>query len=158
MVQVRVELAAPTRTERSTRRMTHETVKIGIIGAGLWGTNHALALTTYPRSTVLLICDRDEGRARTLAERFGCAWTTSLDQLASSDVDAVTIATPDHLHAEPTLAMLRANKHVLVEKPLATSVSEARAMSEAAEASGLKLMVDCHARWHPLFMGAKGYV
>ena len=90
--------------------MTHETVKIGIIGAGLWGTNHALALTTHPRSTVLLICDRDEGRARTLAERFGCAWTTSLDQLASSDVDAVTIATPDHLHAEPTLAMLRAGK------------------------------------------------
>ena len=96
--------------------------------------------------------------ARTLAERFGCAWTTSLDQLASSDVDAVTIATPDHLHAEPTLAMLRAGKHVLVEKPLATSVSEALAMTEAAEASGLKLMVDFHARWHPLFMSAKGYV
>jgi predicted dehydrogenase len=55
-------------------------------------------------------------------------------QLASSDVDAVTIATPDHLHAEPTLAMLRAGKHVLVEKPLATSVSEALAMTEAAEA------------------------
>ena len=75
-----------------------------------------------PRN-VAIICDRDEGRARTLADRFGCAWTTSLDQLASSDVDAVTIATPDHLHAEPTLAMLRAGKHVLVEKPLATSVS-----------------------------------
>ena len=138
--------------------MTHEPVKIGIIGAGLWGTNHALALTTHPRSTVLLICDRDEGRARTLAERFGCAWTTSLDELASSDVDAVTIATPDHLHAAPTLAMLRAGKHVLVEKPLATSVSEALAMTEAAEASGLKLMVDFHARWHPLFMSAKAYV
>jgi predicted dehydrogenase len=54
--------------------------------------------------------------------------------------------------------MLRAGKHVLVEKPLATSVSEALAMTEAAEASGLKLMVDFHARWHPLFMSAKGYV
>ena len=138
--------------------MYPEPVKIGIIGAGLWGTNHALALTTYPRCTVALICDRDEGRARTLAERFGCGWTTSLDRLASSDVDAVTIATPDHLHAEPTLAMLRAGKHFLVEKPLATSVSEALAMIEAAEASGLKLMVDFHARWHPLFMSAKGYV
>jgi predicted dehydrogenase len=138
--------------------MPHETVKIGIIGAGLWGTNHALALATHPRCTVRLICDREEGRARSLAERFGCAWTTSLDQIASSDVDAVTIATPDHLHAAPTLAMLRAGKHVLVEKPLATSVGEALAMTEAAEASGLKLMVDFHARWHPLFMSAKGYV
>ena len=106
----------------------------------------------------LVICDRDEGRARTLADRFGCAWTTSLDEVASSDVDAVTIATPDHLHADPALTMLRAGKHVLVEKPLATSVAEALAMMEAAEAAGFKLMVDFHARWHPLFMSAKGYV
>jgi predicted dehydrogenase len=138
--------------------MTDRTVTIGIIGAGLWGTNHALALTTHPRGKVAIICDRDQGRARALAERHECAWTTSLDELAASSVEAVTIATPDHLHAEPTLAMLRAGKHVLVEKPLATSVKEGLAMVSAAERAGLKLMVDFHARWHPLFMGAKGYV
>jgi predicted dehydrogenase len=53
--------------------------------------------------------------------------------------------------------MLAAGKHVLVEKPLATTVTEARKMVEAAEAAGVKLMVDFHARWHPLFMGAKDY-
>ena len=58
------------------------TVGTAIIGAGLWGTNHALALTTHPARRGPLVCDRDEGRARTLAERFGCAWTTSLDELA----------------------------------------------------------------------------
>jgi predicted dehydrogenase len=132
--------------------------RIGIVGAGIWGTNHALALTTHPRCSVAMICDRDEERARKAGERFKCGWTTSLDELASSDIDAVTIATPDHLHREPAVAMLRAGKHVLVEKPLATTVADGRAMVEAAAGAGVHLMVDFHARWHPLFMGAKGYM
>jgi len=135
-----------------------KTVRTGIIGAGIWGTNHALALTTHPGATVAIVCDRDESRARSLGERFGCEWTTSLDVVANSDVEAVTIATPDHLHREPALTMLRAGKHVLVEKPLATTVADGRVMVDAAERAGLKLMVDFHARWHPLFMNAKGYV
>lgn len=133
-------------------------VKTGIVGAGIWGSNHALALAGHPTCEIAMICDRDEQRARKLAERYGCGWTTSLDTLAASDVEAVTIATPDHLHKEPTLRMLAAGKHVLVEKPLATDVAEGRAMVEAAERAGVKFMVDFHARWHPLFMGAKGYV
>ena len=138
--------------------MADTTVRVGIIGAGIWGTNHALALTTHPRCSVAVICDRDQARARSAAERFGCAWTTSLDDVAASDVEAVTIATPDHLHREPVIAMLSAGKHVLVEKPLATTVSDGLAMVAAAEQAGRHLMVDFHARWHPLFMGAKGYV
>ena len=137
--------------------MAERTIKIGIVGAGIWGRNHALALATHPRANLIIICDRDEGRARALADTNGCAWTTSLDELAASDVAAVTIATPDHLHREPALVMLRAGKHVLVEKPLATSVADAFAMVEAAEQAGVTFMVDFHARWHPLFMGAKSY-
>ncbi|MBK5297967.1 MAG: Gfo/Idh/MocA family oxidoreductase [Vicinamibacteria bacterium] len=138
--------------------MADKTIRVGIIGAGIWGTNHALALTTHPRCTVAVICDRDQDRARRAGERFGCAWTTSLDEMAASDVEAVTIATPDHLHREPVVAMLRAGKHVMVEKPLATTVADGLAMVAAAEQAGCHLMVDFHARWHPLFMGAKGYV
>jgi predicted dehydrogenase len=138
--------------------MNERSVKLGIVGAGIWGSNHALALTTHPRGNVVIICDHDAGRARTLAEKYGCDWTTSLDELAASDVEAVTIATPDHLHRDPTLVMLRAGKHVMVEKPLATSVADALAMVEAAEQAGALFMVDFHARWHPLFMGAKDYL
>jgi predicted dehydrogenase len=138
--------------------MTATNVKLGIVGAGIWGSNHALALTTHPRGHVAMICDRDARRARRMAEQYDCAWTASLDELAASDVEAVTIATPDFLHVDPTLAMLRAGKHVMVEKPLATSVAEARAMVAAAEQAGVTFMVDFHARWHPLFMGAKAYV
>jgi predicted dehydrogenase len=138
--------------------MTHAPVRTAIIGAGTWGTNHALALTTHPRCTVALICDRDEARARAAGERFGCAWTTTPDEVAASDVEAVTVATPDHLHREPVVHMLLAGKHVLVEKPLATTVSDGLAMVAAAAESGRHLMVDFHARWNPLFMGAKSYV
>jgi predicted dehydrogenase len=138
--------------------MSDRPVRVAIVGAGIWGTNHALALSTHARAQVALVCDRDEARARRAAERFGCAWTTSLDEVAASDVRAVTIATPDHLHRDPALAMLAAGKHVLVEKPLATTVADARAMVDAAERAGVHLMVDFHARWHPLFMGAKAYV
>jgi predicted dehydrogenase len=138
--------------------MTDSSVTLGIIGAGIWGTNHALALTTCPRARVEVICDRDEARAKALGERFGCAWTTRFEELAASSIDAVTIATPDHLHRDPAVAMLRAGKHVMVEKPLATTVTDGLAMVGAAEDAGCMLMVDFHARWHPLFMGAKGYV
>jgi predicted dehydrogenase len=136
----------------------NDTVSVGIVGAGIWGNNHALALTTHPRARVALICDRDEARARRAGERFGCAWTTSLDDMAASEVQAVTIATPDHLHRDPAVAMLSAGRHVLVEKPLATTVADGVAMVEAAERAGVRLMVDFHARWHPLYMGAKAYV
>jgi predicted dehydrogenase len=135
-----------------------DSVRVGIIGAGLWGTNHALALKDHPGCALTVICDRDASRARALAERFGCEWTTSVEAVAASDVEAVTVATPDHLHAEPVLAMLAAGKHVLVEKPIATTVAEAAAMVEAADRAGRTLMVDFHARWHPLYMGAKAYV
>lgn len=137
--------------------MSSGNVRIGIVGAGIWGTNHALALSTHPPAELALVCDTDGERARRLAEKHSCRWTTSLDELAGSDVDAVTVATPDHLHEAPVLAMLAAGKHVLVEKPLATNVASARKMVEAAEAAGVRFMVDFHARWHPLFMGAKGY-
>jgi predicted dehydrogenase len=133
-------------------------VSIGIVGAGIWGRNHALALGDHPRGSVDLVCDRDERRARALAEKLGCRWVTSLAEVAASTVDAVTIATPDHLHREPALAALEAGKHVMVEKPLATTVADGRAMVTAAEKAGVHLMVDFHARWHPLFMGAKAYV
>ena len=135
-----------------------EKVRIGIIGAGIWGRNHALALAAHPRGQIELICDRDETRARALAEKFATRWTTKLDDVALSDVEAVTIATPDHLHCEPTIAMLEAGKHVMVEKPLATTVADGVAMVRAAEKAGVKFMVDFHARWHPLYMGAKAYV
>jgi predicted dehydrogenase len=80
---------------------------------------------------------------------------TDVAEVAMSEVEAVGIATPDHAHKDPCLAMIEAGKHVLVEKPFTTDVAEARAIIAAAERAGVKLMVDFQLRWHPQYMGAK---
>ena len=69
-------------------------VKTGIVGAGIWGTNFALALRDYARADLIVICDLNEARAKLAAQKFGCAWTTDIESLASGDVGAATIATP----------------------------------------------------------------
>lgn len=130
-------------------------VKMAVIGAGIWGENHAVALATYPLVELLYICDLNPDRARHLANKIGCQWTTDIEEVARSEVEAVGIATPDHAHTEPCLAMIEAKKHVLVEKPFTTDVDEARAIIAAAERAGVKLMVDFQLRWHPQYMGAK---
>lgn len=133
-----------------------EQVKMAVIGAGIWGENHAMALSTYPIVDLVCICDLDEGRARALAEKSGCDWTTNIDEVANSDVVAASIATPDYAHKAPALRLIEAGKHVLIEKPLTTDVAEAREIIDAANARGVKLMVDFQLRWHPHYMGAKG--
>ncbi len=133
-------------------------VKMAVIGAGIWGENHAMAFATYPVVELGWICDLDAGRARRLAEKVGCRWTTEIGELAASDVEAVSIATPDHTHQAPCLAMIAAGKHVMVEKPFTTDVAEAEAIIAAAGRAGVKLMVDFQLRWHPQYMGAKAVV
>ena len=133
-------------------------VKMAVIGAGIWGENHAMAFSTYPIVELAWICDLNAERARRLADKVGCRWTTEIGELAASDVEAVSIATPDHLHQAPCLAMIEAGKHVMVEKPFTTDIAEARAIIAAAGRAGVKLMVDFQLRWHPQYMGAKAVV
>src|SRR5215211_1885022 len=133
-------------------------IRVGVVGLGVWGQNHALAYSDYYRCDLAVVCDLDEDRARVLGERHDCEWTTSVEELASSDVEAVSIATPDFAHFKPVDTLLRGGKHVLVEKPLATTVADGKAMVSTVAAAGTKFMVDFHARWHLLFMGTKAYV
>ena len=132
-----------------------ERVKMAVVGAGIWGENHAMAFATYPIVDLVCICDLDGAKAKALAEKAGCDWTTDIEEVANSDIVAVGIATPDYAHKAPALRLIEAGKHVLIEKPLATKVAEAREIVAAAEAKGVKLMVDFQLRWHPHYMGAK---
>ena len=133
-------------------------VKMAVIGAGIWGENHAMAFSTYPIVELAWICDLNPERARRLADKVGCRWTTEIADLAASDIEAASIATPDHAHLAPCLAMIEAGKHVMVEKPFTTDVGEARAILAAAKRAEVKLMVDFQLRWHPQYMGAKAVV
>ena len=138
--------------------MAKDKVKLAVVGAGIWGENHAMAFAHYPLVDLACICDLDAGRAKALAAKVGCDWTTDIDALANSDIDGASIATPDHAHKQPALRLIEAGKHVLIEKPFTTDIGEAREIIAAAEAKGTKLMVDFQLRWHPHYMGAKHYV
>lgn len=129
--------------------------KVAVVGLGIWGTNHALAYADYDRCELVLVCDADRERARATGEKLGVSWTDDVAEVAASDADGVSIATPDHLHAAVTMRMLEAGKNVFLEKPLATSLEEAQRLAATAAASGRIAIVDFQNRWNPAFMGIK---
>ncbi len=126
-----------------------EKLKVGVVGLGLWGQNHPLVYDDYSRAELAVVCDLDADRARTIAEKFRCDWTTDVAELASSDISAFSVATPDHTHFAPASTLLKAGKHVLIEKPLTTDLDEAKALADLAEAGSGSAMVDFHLRWNP---------
>lgn len=130
-------------------------VRVGVVGLGMWGRNHPLVYGDYDRCNLVVVCDLDEDRAKAAAEIYRCDWTTDVAELASGDLDAVSVATPDFAHYAPVSALIAGGKHVLVEKPLTTSLDEAMALTQAANNAGIINMVDFHLRWNPQWMAVK---
>ncbi len=117
-------------------------LRAGIIGAGYIATWHADAIKQTAGVELAAVCDVSEGSARDLAEPRGAEVFTDVDvMLASGKVDAVHILTPPQLHADLAEKALRAGVAVLVEKPVAVSANEMRAMAKASEESGTLLAV-----------------
>jgi predicted dehydrogenase len=119
-------------------------LRVAVIGAGYWGPNLARNFSTSQDWSLAAICDLDQDRAQSLADRVGRVDThTDLEEmLARDDIDAVAVATPARTHHPVVLAALRAGKHVLVEKPLADSRDRALEMVREAASRGLILMAD----------------
>jgi predicted dehydrogenase len=117
---------------------------LAVVGAGYWGPNLIRSSAASGRFEPRWVCDADPVRAERAAARSGSAQpTTDLDVvLADPAVDAVAVATPAWTHSTVAEAALSAGKHVLVEKPLATSSAEGRHLVELAEATGRVLMCD----------------
>ena len=120
------------------------TLNAAVVGAGYWGPNLARNLRSHPDWRLDAVCDLDHERAsRVAGSQTGVDVETSFERLLERPgLDAVLIATPPHTHARLALAALAAGKHVLVEKPIASSVADGEAMVAAADAAGLVLMVD----------------
>jgi predicted dehydrogenase len=135
--------------------MAGERAKAAVIGVGLIGEQHAESYLENPRAELVMVADVNEDRARATGERLGCAWTTSLADVANSDAQIVSVATPDFAHYEPVMAMLDAGKHVVVEKPLATITREAQEMVDLAKSKGLKLTINLGNRWNPTYQSIR---
>lgn len=118
-------------------------IRLAVIGAGIMGSDHArIFAEELPGSTLQVICDASEQRARSLAERVGAVHVLTDPEaaIARHDVDAVVIASPDFTHAPLSLASLRAGKPSLCEKPLSQSSKECLQVMENEIAVNLRLV------------------
>jgi len=128
-------------------------LKIGIIGCGTVSRKMALPAFREIRSVkVVAGADCDLNTARNLAREFNIPniYTDYRQLLKRSDIEAVYIATPNRLHAQMTIEAARAGKHILVEKPMCTSMKEAYRMIEEAKKNKVILMVEQYHRYTPV--------
>jgi predicted dehydrogenase len=124
--------------------------KMGVIGCGYWGPKLARNLYELPGVELAWICDLRPDRLDHVAGLYpGVRPTQDCREVLSSDVDALVIATPVSTHHRLTLQALRAGKHVLVEKPIAASVTEAEEMVAEADRQGRVLMVGHTFEYNP---------
>jgi predicted dehydrogenase len=134
-----------------------EKVRMAIVGAGVWGDTHAGIFREHPLAVTAGICDTNQDKAAAVAEKYGIhSLYDSVDRmLAECPCDAVSIVTPDFLHADIAVKCARAGKHILIEKPLATNRDDVKRIMEAVKANHVRAMVDLHNRWNPPFVLAK---
>lgn len=144
----------PPRTPFSYSPQVIVPLDIAILGTGgIVDDRHAPALAALPDVRFWSVLSRDGDRARDFASRHGAAAAesafTDLDALLSDDeLEAVLIATPDRFHAGQAVACLDAGKHVLLEKPMATTLDECDAILEAARRNGRVVGLAYHLRHH----------
>jgi predicted dehydrogenase len=117
-------------------------MKVGILGSGFMGGTHARAYAKIPGVSVAAVSSRDINKAEKLAKEVGGRATTD-DRSIIEDpsIEAISNTLPTHLHAETTIAALRAGKHVLLEKPFALTAAYCDGMIAAAGETGRTLMV-----------------
>lgn len=117
-------------------------IKLGIVGAGIIGKDHAAAIAENPECILTAVCDTVLERAEEIAaEHNAQVFTDYKDMCEKADMDAVILNLPHFLHHEVTVYFLEKGVHVLVEKPMAMTVAECDSMIAAAEKSGAKLAV-----------------
>lgn len=128
--------------------MTHP-IRVGVVGVGSLGINHARIYHELPECHLAAIYDTDAARAAEVAQKYNAAACSSLDQLIEH-VDAASIVVPTHLHFDVASQMIRAGKHLLVEKPITSTTSEAEELVRLAEQNRVVLQVGHIERFNPV--------
>jgi hypothetical protein len=128
---------------------TERPLRIGVVGVGIMGSNHARVFAGLSGATLVGVADPDRKQADFVAKTLGCAGVSSVDELLALGVEAVTIAAPTHLHHELALACMSRGVHVLVEKPIASTIEEGNDLIAAARRAGVTLMVGHVERFNP---------
>jgi predicted dehydrogenase len=134
---------------QSAKDRAERTLRVGVVGVGVMGSNHARVFTDLPGVELVGVADPDCKQRDFVSGALGCPAFTAMEGLLASGVDAVTIAAPTHLHRELALTCIGRGVHVLVEKPITPSVEDGHAIIAAARRAGLVLMVGHVERFNP---------
>ncbi len=131
--------------------------RLALIGCGFQGAYHARGASRSPNADLVVCCDRNIERAISLSRANGVGeWSPDWRSVVGRpDVDGVVIATTTHTHAEIAIGAAEAGKHILVEKPMATSVDDCRRIEEAVAGTGVMLMVGFKFRFAPAIQRAR---
>jgi len=130
-------------------------LRVGVVGVGIMGANHARVFSGLPDVTLVGVADPNSQQRELVTRILGVPAVEDIDELLGPGLDAVTIAAPTHLHHELALKCIERGIHVLIEKPIASNVEEGRAMIAAAKRRGVKLMVGHVERFNPAVQAIK---
>src|SRR2546422_7897 len=127
-----------------------EKLRCAVIGAGGIGLDHLNSLASFPRAVAVAIAESHPQRLAEAAHRFKIdrSYADYRVLLEQPDIDAVTIALPNYLHAPVAIGALKARKHVLLEKPMAMNATEAAKIIDAAKKMRRTLMVGQNFRFN----------
>ena len=134
-----------------------KTVKHGVLGLGWFGEKHCEALAAIPNVEIHAVCTRNSERLAEVAKKFGVkkTFTDYQQMLADPEVESVSITTMWDQHAAPAVAALQADKHVFLEKPMASTVADCDAIVNAANTAKGFFMTGHICRFNPRYAAAK---
>ena len=130
-------------------------LRVGVIGVGAMGKNHARIYSQLPGVELIAVADVNETLAASIAQSYGCKAYTDYNDLLNENLDAVSIAVPTTLHKKVALDAIKKGINTLVEKPIADTVENADEIIEAARRKGIKLMVGHVERFNPAIIKLK---
>jgi len=133
----------------TAKKTAGKALRVGVVGVGVMGSNHARVFAEISGVELVGIADPDPSNREFVSRALGCEAFVEVDDLLAAGVDAVTIAAPTHLHHPIALTCIRAGAHVLVEKPIASTVEEGREIIAAAKRARVTLMVGHVERFNP---------
>lgn len=124
--------------------------KVAVIGVGNMGRHHVRVYSELTNVELVAISDINKNIGETIARKYGCKFFRDYkEMLKKEEIDAISIATPTSLHKDVALDAINANKHVLIEKPIADTVENAKKIIKAAKEKNVKLMVGHIERFNP---------
>jgi len=136
--------------------MSHKPLNVAVIGCGLIGKRRANEVNQHANTVLSLVVDQRIENATALADTYSCdAGTDWKEAINSPDIDIIIVSTPNKYLTEIASEALRADKHVLIEKPMGRNLKEAEQLAEVAKQSGRLLKIGFNHRYHPALQQAK---